>query len=68
MKKTAAPPPGPTPAAVVMFWREAGPDRWFRKLTGEAVVNLQSARVDRFDPVTAEVDRKASELLARCWW
>jgi len=31
MKKTAAPPPGPTPAAVVMFWREAGPDRWFRK-------------------------------------
>lgn len=26
-----APPPGPTAAAVVAFWRDAGPERWFRK-------------------------------------
>ena len=31
MRKTAAAPVGPDPGAVVIFWREAGPDRWFRK-------------------------------------
>jgi hypothetical protein len=41
------------------------PDHWFRKLTGEVVVNVKSNQVDRFDPVSADVDRKASELLAR---
>jgi len=41
------------------------PDRWFRKLTGQAVVDLKSSQVERFDPVTAEVDQKASEMLAQ---
>ena len=27
-------PPQPTPAAVVSFWREAGPQRWFKKDAG----------------------------------
>lgn len=29
MSKRSLTPPGPTPAAVVGFWREAGPQRWF---------------------------------------
>jgi uncharacterized protein (DUF924 family) len=31
MRKAASTPVGPDPGAVVTFWREAGPDRWFRK-------------------------------------
>lgn len=31
MNKRKAPEAGPTPAAVVGFWREAGPQRWFAK-------------------------------------
>lgn len=31
MTKRPATPPGPSPSAVVTFWRDAGPDRWFRK-------------------------------------
>jgi uncharacterized protein (DUF924 family) len=31
MSKRSTPNPGPDPAAVLLFWREAGPERWFRK-------------------------------------
>jgi len=30
MAKAAAPATGPEPGSVVMFWRDAGADRWFR--------------------------------------
>jgi uncharacterized protein (DUF924 family) len=29
--RSAPPPAGPSATAVVSFWRDAGPDRWFRK-------------------------------------
>ncbi|MBI2824370.1 MAG: hypothetical protein HYX69_06750 [Planctomycetia bacterium] len=41
------------------------PDRWFRQLSGDTLVNEKSSRVDRFDPVAPDVDRKAGELLTR---
>ncbi|WP_395789354.1 DUF924 family protein [Aquimonas sp.] len=31
MSKRSSEPAGPTPAAVVSFWRDAGPQRWFTK-------------------------------------
>ena len=42
MRKPPA-PTGPEPSAVVMFWREAGPQRWFRK-----DVNFDRALAARF--------------------
>jgi hypothetical protein len=40
------------------------PDRWFGHLTGEALVEEKSPRVERFEPVKPDVDQKANELLA----
>ncbi len=41
------------------------PDRWFRQLTGDTLVDQKSAQVERYDAVTPEVDQKTNELLSR---
>jgi uncharacterized protein (DUF924 family) len=43
MRKSNAAPTGPNPGAVVSFWREAGPQSWFRK-----DVNFDRALAARF--------------------
>lgn len=43
MAKAAAAPSGPNPGAVVLFWREGGPSRWFAK-----DVNFDRALAARF--------------------
>jgi hypothetical protein len=41
------------------------PDGWFGRISGTVAVDLQAERIDQFEPVTPEVDKKAKELLAR---
>jgi hypothetical protein len=41
------------------------PDPWLGRLSGPMLVEQRARRIERFDPVTPEVDRKAQDLLAK---